>query len=121
MVWEPGKAAEVGSGVWNGTAEQGVASAEGNRCVWERSSGPAVSAAGGGTAGRPAAAEAQTDEAVNLAAAAALEPGASVMAGPKSLTQADYLRSCKAKVLPRQGLQKTNQMEAPGNTGANSC
>lgn len=122
-MWESGEAAEVGFGVLNGTAERGVASAEGNGSVWESASGPAVSAAGEGTADRPAAAGGETDEGVNLAASVALEPGVSVMVVLRSLMWADSLHRCKGKVLPQgsEVLSKTNLMEAPGNTAVNSC
>lgn len=117
VMWESGKAAEVGFGVLIGTAERGIVSAEANGSAWEVASGPAVTAAGEGTAARG-----ETDEGVNLAASVALEPGASVMVVLKSLTWADSLHRCKAKVLPRgsEVLSKTNPMEASGNTAVNT-
>lgn len=123
VMWGPGKAAEVGFGVLNGTAERGVVSAEGNGSVWELASGTAVSAAEEGTADRPAAAGGQTDEGVNLAASVALEPGASVRVVLKSLMWTDSLHSCKGKVLPRgsEVLSKTNPMKAPRNTAVTTC
>lgn len=124
VAWEPGGAAEVGFGVWNGPAERGVASAGGNGSVWWGSaSGPVGSAAGEGAADRPAAAGGETDEGANSAASVALEPGVSVTAVRKSLMWEDSLHRCKRKVLPRgsEVLSKTNPMEAPGNTAVNTC
>lgn len=122
-MWEPGKEAELGFGVLNGKAERGVVSVEGNGSVWDSASGTVVSAAGEGTADRLAAAGAETDEGVNLAASVAPEPGVSVMVVPKSLMWADSLHRCKGKVLPRgsEVLSKTNPVEAPAHAALNTC
>lgn len=97
----------VGFVVLNGTAVQGVVSAEWNGFVWE--------SAGEGTVDRPAAAGGETAGGVSFAASAALEPSASVMAVLRSSTWAGSLHRCNVKVLPRgSGVpSKTNLMEAP--------